>query len=142
MPRTLGGFATERHLVDTLVAAVPALWGPEARCAVEVRCHDQATMDLAVNTVDGMIAVEAKLTAWRRVLAQAWLHQYCADYCYIAMPADAIPDAAVAEARQHGLGVVAVTPTSSRIVVVSRRNTGIVDRWQAKLVAATGAAGS
>ena len=73
-------YKTEADLVAELRSNVPGLWGVNATSRTEVRCHDQASMDILVRTPTALIGIEAKLSDWNRVLTQAYLHRYCVDY--------------------------------------------------------------
>ena len=100
-------FKTEADLVTVLRDNVPVLWGDDASSMVEVRCHDQASMDILVRTPTTLIGVEAKLSNWGRVLAQAYLHRYCVDYVYVAIPARGVTDERLVEAGRFGTSTVA-----------------------------------
>ena len=108
-------YETEADLVTELRSNVPVLWGDDATSTIEVRCHDQASMDLLVRTPTTLIGIEAKLSNWNRVLAQAYLHRYCVDYVYVAMPACGVTEARLLEARRFGIGVIAVDNTATNI---------------------------
>ena len=108
-------YETEADLVADLRSAVPVLWGGDATSRVEVRCHDQASMDVLVTTPTALIAVEAKLANWGKVLVQAFMHRYCVDYTYVAMPAKAVTEGRLQEARRFGIGVIAVDNRQSSI---------------------------
>lgn len=109
-------YKTEASLVSDLLNYVPQLWGEQAVCKVEVRCHDQARMDLLVSTPSRLIGIEAKLSHWNRVLAQAYLHRYCVDLVFIAFPAERITEARRLEASRFDIGVIAVARDSADIV--------------------------
>lgn len=109
-------YESEEDLVSDLRHHVTLLWGDDAKSNVEVRCHDRARMDLLVSTPNALIAVEAKLTRWGRALVQAFLHRYCADYVYIALPSEKIREHIVSEAHRFDIGVIAVGNGSTRIV--------------------------
>lgn len=53
-----------------------------------------------------IVAIEAKVSAWRRALAQARANQWFASSSYILMPSRSISVAAVNEARILGVGVL------------------------------------
>jgi hypothetical protein len=57
---------------------------------------------------DSTIAVELKLTDWRRALEQALLYQLCSDYVYIAMPERSAGKVDTAELRSQGIGLISV----------------------------------
>ena len=54
------------------------------------------------------IAVELKLTDWRRALEQAMLYQLCSDYVYIAMPERSVGKVDTAELMSQGIGLISV----------------------------------
>lgn len=54
------------------------------------------------------IAVELKLTKWRRALAQALVYQLCADVAVLALPARHADRVDLDVLRQHGVGLLAV----------------------------------
>ena len=103
-------------MLADLMNHVPDLWGENASSAVEVHCHDQAHMDMLVTCEGRVIAVEAKLSHWSRVLAQAYLHRYCADYVYVAIPAHNVTEMKLRDAERFGIGVVGVSNSSTRII--------------------------
>ena len=92
-------YTSEAEMVADLRRDVAELWGAQASSQVEVRCHDQARMDILVKTPSALFAVEAKLSHWGRLLAQAFLHQYCVDYVYVAIPVHQVTPAE-ADVRQ------------------------------------------
>ena len=57
---------------------------------------------------DSTIAVELKLTDWRRALEQALLYQLCSDYVYIAMPERSTGKVDTEELRNQGIGLISV----------------------------------
>lgn len=119
-------YRTEAEVVRDLCSHVTDMWGHEARSAVEVRCHDQACMDILVSTqedvlVGDLIAIETKLSDWNRVLAQAFLHKYCADYVFAALPASKINTERLTEAARFNIGVIAVDNSSTHIAQPASR---------------------
>jgi hypothetical protein len=76
---------------------------------VEVRSHGTARADIAYLDGRDLVAVEAKLSDWRRAIAQAVLNRLCFDRSYIALWHGAITPEVIAEARRFGLGVLGVT---------------------------------
>lgn len=81
--------------------------GTELR--TEVRSHGRARADLVLYNGRDVTIVEAKLSDWKRAVAQATLNLYCADRSYIALWVSAVTDEVVAEARRHQLGVLSVS---------------------------------
>ena len=109
-------YETEASLVSDLCDSVPGLWGCLATSVLEVSCHDQARMDVLVQTPSEFIGIEAKLSNWNRVLAQAYLHRYCVDLVFVALPANKVTDARLLEAARFDIGVIAVDNGSTRIL--------------------------
>lgn len=112
-------FRYEDDMVEVLEASVPRLWGVDARYKAKVRCHDQATMDLFVATPALHVAIEAKLASWQRVLYQAYLHRYCVDQTFIAMPAPKLRPHIIEEAQYFDIGVISVDRESAVILAPS-----------------------
>jgi len=54
------------------------------------------------------IAIELKLTKWRRALEQVMLYQLCSDFVYIAMPESSARRVDAAELQKNGVGLIAV----------------------------------
>ncbi|MDE0268957.1 MAG: hypothetical protein OXI96_07980 [Acidimicrobiaceae bacterium] len=102
-------------------AHVCELWGDLATSRIEVRCHGQASMDILVTTPTELIAVEAKLYHSRHLIVQAFLHRYCVDFVYIAVPEKRVIEARSSEAANFGIGVIAVANGSTRIIKEARR---------------------
>ena len=109
-------YSTEAEMVADLRRDVTTLWGEDASSHTEVRCHDQARMDILIRTPTALYAVEVKLSHWGRLLAQAFLHQYCVDYVYAAIPVHQVTSERLVEARRYRVGVVAVSPDRTCIV--------------------------
>ena len=55
------------------------------------------------------MAIELKLSDWRRALHQTLLYQLCSDLVYIAMPERSAQRVEVSELRQNGVGLIAVS---------------------------------
>ncbi len=108
-------YETEASLVSDLCSSVSDLWGDEATSRVEVRCHDQASMDILVRTPTVLIGVEAKLSHWNRLLTQAYLHRYCVDLVFVALPVKGVTEARRLEAARFGIGVIAIDNGSTHI---------------------------
>jgi len=54
------------------------------------------------------VAVEFKLTNWRRAFEQSLIYQLCADLVYIAMPAPFIHRVDLKLLSTHGIGLISV----------------------------------
>lgn len=109
-------YNTEASLVYDLCSRVSDLWGEDATSRVEVRCHDQARMDILVRTPPDLIGIEAKLSHWNRLVAQAYLHRYCVDFVFVAFPAKSLTEQRLRDAARFDLGVVAVDSSSTHII--------------------------
>lgn len=70
--------------------------------------------------VDHTIAVELKLSRWRRALVQALQYQLCADIAYMALPASVTPRVDAAMLSEHGLGLLAVTRYACEEILLPR----------------------
>ncbi|WP_457253602.1 hypothetical protein [Pedococcus sp. P5_B7] len=58
-----------------------------------------------------LVAVELKLSNWRRALAQAVRYRIFAERSYVAMPYERVGELLIREARRVGVGVLAVAVT-------------------------------
>lgn len=114
-------FASERDLVTDVQASIESIWGPDALCHSEVACHGQAHVDLLVSAGGELIAIEVKRSHWSRVLKQAYLHRYCADRSYVAIPEMMLTEERLAEARHFDIGVLAVSESGVRIATEASR---------------------
>lgn len=59
------------------------------------------------------VAIELKLTKWRRALEQALLYQLCSDLVYIAMPERSARKVDMAELKNRGIGLITVSDSGS-----------------------------
>jgi hypothetical protein len=55
-----------------------------------------------------LVAIEAKVSDWKRGIAQAALNRFFADHSYVAVPSARVAEGVIAEARRHGVGVLGV----------------------------------
>jgi len=62
---------------------------------------------------DATIAIELKLTDWRRALEQAMLYQLCSDFVYIALPERSARRVDLTQLRENGIGLLAVFNSGS-----------------------------
>jgi hypothetical protein len=72
------------------------------------------------------IAVELKLTKWRRALEQALLYQLCADFVFIALPTSAAQRVDCLLLHELGVGVIAVGDTGRCSIVVDSLKSRVV----------------
>lgn len=69
------------------------------------------------------IAIEMKLTRWRRAVEQAILYQLCADRVFVAMPESRIDRVDTSLLCRFGLGLLAVKPSGHcREVLVPKQS--------------------
>lgn len=54
------------------------------------------------------IAVEMKLSNWKKALNQALIYQLCSDYVYLAMPISAMAAIEVGKIKGYGIGLIAI----------------------------------
>jgi len=59
--------------------------------------------------LDSSVAVELKLTKWRRALQQAVVYQLCADRVYVALPQQVVTRVDTGLFDEHGIGLIAVS---------------------------------
>jgi hypothetical protein len=57
---------------------------------------------------DETIAIELKLTNWRKAIAQAMLYQLCADLVYIALPEQVTKRVDLDQLNRNGIGLIAI----------------------------------
>ncbi len=82
------------------------------------------------------IAVELKLTNWRRAIEQALLYQLCADFVFIAVPVCTARRVDRSLLKELGIGVIAVDDTDRcRSVLMSRQSSVVRAHYRALYVA-------
>ncbi len=99
---------TESDLVNRLAQGLPTLYGADPPHAFEVRSHGSARTDLCILNGSELVAVEAKLSHWRRAIAQASLNRCYADRSFIALHSGVISAQVLLEAQRWQIGVIAV----------------------------------
>ncbi len=115
MNQRLNAGASEEALVASILRDARRRYGPSAVCALELRAHGRAKTDLVVYASGRVIAFEAKLQHWKRVILQAVLNTYYADESYVALYERCVTDQVLAEAARFRLGVIAVDGKCVRI---------------------------
>lgn len=81
-----------------------------SRAAVEVPWH-QKRLDLAIATPSGtVIAVELKVSKWRRAIEQAYLNRWVSSVSWVGIWHECITADTYRYAREAGVGLLAVTP--------------------------------
>jgi len=77
------------------------------------------------------VAIELKLHKWQRAFAQAILYQLCADYVYIAMPANLIRRVDIDLLKTYGIGLLAVVNAGRcRQILGSEQSTVVCDNYK------------
>jgi hypothetical protein len=71
---------------------------------------------------DSTVAIELKLSNWRRALVQALLYQLCSDLVYIAMPKRAALKVDQSLLTAEGVGLLAVNDSGSCLCVLAARS--------------------
>jgi hypothetical protein len=92
--------------------------GADIKWASELRTHGRARADIALLVDSDLIAIEAKLGDSHRAIAQATLNRFWFDRSYVALWFETISRGVEAEARRHGIGIIAVHPDT---IVVHRK---------------------
>jgi hypothetical protein len=54
------------------------------------------------------VAIELKLTRWRRAFEQALIYQLCADIAFVALPQSVVHRVDIALLEAHGIGLLSV----------------------------------
>ncbi|EDL60380.1 MULTISPECIES: hypothetical protein [Gimesia] len=57
------------------------------------------------------VAVELKLSKWKRAFEQASIYQLCADFVYIALPSINIAKVDISLLQENGIGLISVFET-------------------------------
>lgn len=120
-------FESEAQFVSNLRCHLDSLWGPGLIIRNEVRCHGQACMDLLIQADEDLIAVEAKLSHWDRLLAQAYLHRYCVDRTYAAIPAAMLTEDRLHEAAKLQVGVIVASGYDVSVAIEADRTVPCVE---------------
>ncbi len=107
---------SEEELVALLLQHLSRLLGRRQRIACEVRTHGRARTDVCMLDQGELVAIEVKLSHWRRAIGQALLNTYYADRSYIALWDDAVSDVVVQSALIRGIGVIGVGRTDAKVV--------------------------
>ncbi len=95
---------SEKDLVDLLDESFRMHGFVTAR---EVKMLSKFIDLVAYNPVDdGVIAIEAKLSGWRRAFQQAMTYRICADDVYIAIPAGISHRVDMELLKRYGIGLI------------------------------------
>ncbi len=101
---------TEVDLVVQILGHVrdlEATFGEINGTGMEIRTHGRSRADILL-LADDLVAVEAKLTHWKRAVGQAVLNTTVVDRSYVAMWGGQLPHGLVNAAREYNLGLIAV----------------------------------
>ena len=105
------------HILRHIVDLEPGV-GSIKRVAREIRTHGRSRGDVLL-LADDLVAIEAKLSDWKRALGQAALNLTVVDRSYVAMWSGHVPPSLLVSAEEHGIGVVEVSSDGLQIVVRS-----------------------
>jgi hypothetical protein len=107
--------AREQNIVDALLIGLACPFGANLRPVTEVTADGRSRVDVAAVIDDTVIAIEVKRCDWRRAVGQAALNRYCADMSFIGLWSSHVTDRVVKEARQAGVGVLAIDHREVRV---------------------------
>lgn len=101
----------------------------------EAPFHDYRIDIFGVSKRDGScVAVELKLTKWQRAFEQALIYQLCSDFSYVAMPREFVRRVAVEDFRAFGVGLIAVSSRSCRVIVPAERSRVVQPAYRERLL--------
>jgi hypothetical protein len=75
------------------------------------------------------VAIELKLTNWKRAVHQALIYQLAADITFVALPRYNVGDNAIAACSAYGIGVIAVGITGRCEQVLKPKPSDDVKDW-------------
>jgi hypothetical protein len=89
--------------------------------------------------LDASVAVELKLTKWKRAFEQALIYQLCADQAFVAVPKETVPRVDAGLLKQHGIGLIGVSRAGGswrcRVVVPARASEVVRPHYRSDLLA-------
>ena len=110
---------SEKDLVDLLDESFKMQGFVTAR---EVRMLSKFIDLVAYSAVDdGLVAVEAKLSGWRRAFQQAMTYRICADGVYIAVPAGIGHRVDMELLKRYGIGLIIAGEDEVHIIFEAER---------------------
>src|SRR5262245_60477236 len=112
---------SERELVAMILAWSGTIL-PGASCSLEVPTHGRAHADILLFDGSTLVAVEAKLSDWKRGVAQAALNTLVANRSYLAIPQSGARKEVLEEAHRHGVGVIGVAGSGVAVLMEGTRN--------------------
>lgn len=68
------------------------------------------------------IAIELKLTNWKRALEQALVYQLCSDFVFIALPRPSTLRVPVDHLVGQGIGLIGVGPNGCRTLIAAKQS--------------------
>ena len=72
------------------------------------------------------VAVELKLSNWRRAFEQAIVYQLCVDFAFVAMPQEAIDKINRSLFEEHGIGLIAVSRFGACDIVIPAQQSQVL----------------
>lgn len=91
--------------------------------AIELRFYEYKIDLYAFSKRTGKtLAIELKLTKWKRALQQALIYQLCSDFVFIALPLRVVDHVDPTLLRAHGIGLIAVCSNNCRTIVEAERS--------------------
>ena len=125
-------FEREVHLEDPIARH---LKGRHFRLlSKEAPFYDYRIDMFALSTAQNRcVAVELKLTKWRRAFEQALVYQLCADFAFVAMPKNAASRVPVDLFRTHGVGLIAVDRRCT-ILIPALQSTVVCQSYRSGLI--------
>ena len=126
-------FLTHPRSEEEIRNWAPTHWTSLRRSAIEplLECEmisidpetDMWGAELPPQAYEELVTVELKLRDWTKALRQATLHHLYGHRAFVAMPADAVREPWLAQARVHGIGLLAVGLDGEvRVLVACQRN--------------------
>lgn len=116
------GFMSECHMVDLLAKTIASGAVNWLQCPL-IREFDYVSgrTDILCLALDnGIVALEAKLTNWRKAIHQAWRNTSFANSAYVVLPRDSADPALqhIEEFQDYGIGLCLVN--EHHIEVISK----------------------
>ncbi len=112
MIRLRSAFRYESELVAEVIRVLKAT---ADQISTEVPCLGHS-VDLVMDRDHELVAVECKLTDWRRGLGQAQHHLLAVDFAYVCMPARAISPAMDVAFSRSEVGLLLFDPAEAKLI--------------------------
>lgn len=98
---------SEAELVGLLVEGLEKLQGT-LTYSLEARSHGRARTDVLATIGEELLAIEVKLSDWKRAITQAALNRVFAHKSFVALWYPSVRPNVIAEARRFGIGVMGI----------------------------------